>query len=189
MRRAWFFGSAGAITSLILACSAVPNPSTTASPSTGATPTASTTPTAVETQSPDAVPTLGTPCRADITLSGGYAGVASGRVTSDVRRIGDGDAGVSIDTWLDIPQGGTPTQFTFSVFDIDGPGPKPLLALFGEFGNYDAVRSWEGGQDPHSGTLASDGTSATFDMEFARLGHGPTFRVIGTLTCDPDPAT
>jgi hypothetical protein len=110
-------------------------------------------------------------------------------VLSDVRRIGDGDAGVSIDTWLDIPQGGTPTQFTFSVFDTDGPGPRPLDALFGEVSNYDAVRGWQGDQDPHSGTLANDGSSATFDMEFARMGVGPTFRVVGTLGCEATPTT
>lgn len=189
MNRTWRLTIAAATAWLLIACSAVTPPSPVPSFSTPPNAASSPSQIPVEDPSPDAVPTLGTPCEADITLSGDYSGTATGRVTSDVRRIGDGDAGVSVDTWLDIPQGGTPTQFMFSVFDTDGPGPKPVLALFSEFGNYDAGRAWEGDQDPHSGTLANDGTSATFDMEFARLGNGPTFGVEGTLTCDAGPTT
>jgi hypothetical protein len=130
------------------------------------------------------VPTLGTPCRADITMSGDYSGNATGQITSDVRHIGDGDAGVAIDTWFDIPQNGAPTQFMLSIWDGDGPGPKPIVALAGKAKDFDA-RGWEADQDPTSATLADDGSSATFDMAFTRLGNGPKFTLVGSLTCEP----
>lgn len=127
-------------------------------------------------------------CDADITVSGGYEGHVTGSVNAAPRRIGDGDSGASIDAFLDLPQQGVPTRFLFSVFDADGPdGPKVLNALFGEVQPGVTSRGWQEGKDQVSASLAEDGSRATFDLEFGRIGVGPQAHVVGWIDCPPLP--
>ncbi len=123
-------------------------------------------------------------CQADITVTGGWEGQVTGSVSAAPRRIGDGGRGASIDAFFDMPQQGVATRFLFSIFDVDGPdGPKVLYALFGEVEPGVSSHGWEDGVDPVSASLAADGSTATFDLEFGRLGVGPGAHVIGSIEC------
>jgi hypothetical protein len=119
-------------------------------------------------------------------VTGGYEGHVAGRVEAAPRRIGDDGSGASIDAFLDMPQRGVPTRFLFSVFDTDGPGgPEGLAALFGEVQPGVTSQGWQDGEDPVTASLAADGSQATFDLEFGRLGVGPRTHVVGWFDCPP----
>jgi len=134
------------------------------------------------------IPSMSVACTADFVVSGGYGGAVSGPIQSQTRTMGATDAGIGIDTMFDMAQAGQPASFLFSVFDVDGPGPKPLDALFGETSPGVTARSWMASRDPGTATLAPDGTSASFDFEFAKAGVGPLFHVAGSLNCAGHPA-
>lgn len=123
-------------------------------------------------------------CEVNITATGGYEGHVAGSIPAAARRIGDGGRGVSVDVFLDMPQGGVPTRFLFSVFDADGPdGPKGLHALFGEVEPGVASHGWVDGLNPGRATLKSDGSSTTFDLVFVRTAVGPGAHVVGSIEC------
>ena len=127
----------------------------------------------------------GTPCTAFIQVTGDVAGVLEGPVPSQVRRLGDGSRGVSIDTLLDLAVRGEPFTATFSVFDADGPdGPEPVqLLLFGGTGDDLMSRGWQQGAATGNAALAEDGSSASFDADLSG-GVGPPVRVTGSLGCE-----
>jgi hypothetical protein len=132
----------------------------------------------------DADASIAATCEADITVTGGYEGRVTGPVSAAPRRIGDDGAGLSIDAFLDMPQDGVATRFLFSIFDPDGPdGSEPTNALFGAVDPVLGSRGWVQGMDPGIVSLAANGSNATFDLEFGRIGVGPAANVRGSIDC------
>ena len=97
------------------------------------------------------------------------------------RRIGTNGAGISYDTFLDLRFRDASKRFLFRIFDTDGPSAEPIVAIIGGIDGIPLPTSWRADQDGGRASLAQDGSSARFDLQF-RANLGVNADVAGSIS-------